>query len=47
MKKTIIFIFAVLVAAIPSFAQVVNANGELIDTTDIYGERADSLVCDD
>ena len=43
MKKTIIFIFAVLVAAIPSFAQVVNANGELIDTTDIYGERADSL----
>jgi len=43
MKKTIIFILAVLVAAIPSFAQVVNANGELIDTTDIYGERADSL----
>ena len=43
MKKTIILILAVLVAAIPSFAQVVNANGELIDTTDIYGERADSL----
>ena len=30
-------------AAIPSFAQVVNAKGEVIDTTDIYGERADSL----
>ncbi len=43
MKKIIIFILAVLVAAIPSFAQMVNANGELIDTTDIYGERADSL----
>jgi len=43
MKKTIIFIFAALMAAIPSFAQVVNANGEVIDTTDIYGERADSL----
>ena len=43
MKKTIIFIFAALMAAIPSFAQVVNAQGEVIDTTDIYGERADSL----
>jgi len=43
MKKTIIFIFAALMAAIPSFAQVVNAKGEVIDTTDIYGERADSL----
>ncbi len=43
MKKTITIIFAVLLTAIPSFAQVVNANGEQIDTTDIYGERADSL----
>ena len=43
MKKTILFIFAALMAAIPSFAQVVNAKGEVIDTTDIYGERADSL----
>ena len=43
MKKTITIIFAVLLAAIPSFAQVVNANGGQIDTTDIYGERADSL----
>ena len=36
-------IIAVLVAAIPSFAQAVDQHGHAIDTTDIYGERADSL----
>ena len=43
MKKTIITIIAVLAAAIPSFAQAVDQHGHAIDTTDIYGERADSL----
>ena len=43
MKKTIISIIAVLVAAIPSFAQAVDQHGHAVDTTDIYGERADSL----
>ena len=43
MKKTIITIIAAVVAAIPAFAQSVGANGETIDTTGIYGERADSL----
>ena len=43
MKKTIIAIIAVLAAAIPSFAQAVDQHGHAIDTTDIYGERADSL----
>ena len=36
-------IIAVLVAAIPAFAQVVDQHGHVVDTTDIYGERADSL----
>ncbi len=43
MKKTIILIMATLAAALPSFAQVVDGHGHAIDTTDIYGERADSL----
>ena len=43
MKKIIIISIALLVAAFHSFAQVRGENGQLIDTTDIYGERADSL----
>ncbi len=43
MKKTIILIMATLAAALPSFAQAVDEHGHAIDTTDIYGERADSL----
>ncbi len=43
MKKTIILILATLAAAIPSFAQVVDGHGHAIDTSAIYGERADSL----
>ena len=43
MKKTIMTIIAAVVAAIPAFAQSVGTNGEIIDTTGIYGERADSL----
>ena len=43
MKKTIITIIAAVLAAIPAFAQSVGTNGEIIDTTGIYGERADSL----
>ncbi len=43
MKKSIIFIWAALLVAVPSFAQVVDEHGHAVDTTDIYGERADSL----
>ena len=43
MKKTIIILFAVLSSAISSFAQAVGQNGQAVDTTGIYGERADSL----
>ena len=42
MKKTIIS-FAVLVAALPAFSQVLDQHGHAVDTTEIYGERADSL----
>ena len=41
--KNILISLLVLLFAIPSFAQVQGANGQMIDTTDIYGERADSL----
>lgn len=43
MKKIIITIFAAVVAATSSFAQIVDEHGHVIDTTDIYGERSDSL----
>ena len=43
MKKIIISVIAALAATISSFAQVVDQHGHAIDTTDIYGERADSL----
>ncbi len=43
MKKTITILLAVLSSAFYSFAQVTGQNGQVIDTTDIYGERADSL----
>lgn len=43
MKKTILTILAAMVAAISSYAQIVDEHGHVIDTTDIYGERADSL----
>ena len=43
MKKTIIILLAVLSSAVSSFAQVSGQNGQTIDTTGIYGERADSL----
>ena len=43
MKKIIITIFAAVVAATSSFAQVVDEHGHVVDTSDIYGERADSL----
>ena len=43
MKKAIIYIFAVLMTAIGASAQVVDQNGQVVDTTSIYGERADSL----
>lgn len=33
----------VLASAVPSFAQVVDQNGMVVDTVAIYGERADSL----
>ncbi len=43
MKKTIILLLATLAVALPSFAQAVDEHGHAIDTTAIYGERADSL----
>ncbi len=43
MKKTIILVLATLAAALPSFAQVVDEHGHAVDTSAIYGERADSL----
>ena len=43
MKKTILYIIAVFVTAFGASAQVVDQNGHLVDTTAIYGERADSL----
>ena len=43
MKKTIIILIAVISSAISSSAQTVGNDGQVIDTTGIYGERADSL----
>ena len=43
MKKTIFIFLAVISSAIASFAQAVGQNGQTVDTTGIYGERADSL----
>ena len=43
MKKIIISVIAAFAATISSFAQVVDQHGHAVDTTDIYGERADSL----
>ena len=43
MKKIIISVIAALAATISSFAQVVDQHGHAVDTTNIYGERADSL----
>lgn len=42
--KKIIFVVLAAVAAVPSaLAQVYGQNGEIIDTTDIYKDRSDSL----
>lgn len=44
MKKHLLIIFAAICTAVPAaYAQVTGADGQVIDTTDIYGERADSL----
>ena len=44
MKRHIIILLAVLCAAMPSaYSQVTGADGKVIDTTAIYGERSDSL----
>ncbi len=43
MKKTIIFLTIALLASVASYAQVVDQHGHVVDTTEIYGERADSL----
>ena len=43
MKKTITYIIAVIMTAVGASAQVVDQNGNAVDTTSIYGERADSL----
>ena len=43
MKKYILALVAMYAAATFADAQVIGAAGQQIDTTDIYGERADSL----
>ena len=43
MKKTILYLIAVLATAVCASAQVVDQRGHVVDTTAIYGERADSL----
>lgn len=43
MKKTILLFLAVISTAISSYSQVAGQNGQVTDTTGIYGERADSL----
>ena len=43
MKKTILLLLAVISTAISSYSQAVGQNGQVTDTTGIYGERADSL----
>ena len=43
MKKTIITIFAAVAAFVSASAQVVDQHGHVVDTTEIYGERSDSL----
>ncbi len=43
MKKTITYIIAVIMTAFSASAQVLDQNGQVVDTTSIYGERADSL----
>lgn len=42
MKKTLIFILGAL-CSFTAFSQVRGNDGQVVDTTDIYGERADSL----
>ena len=41
--KRISLIITFLSAALSTFAQVVDSNGNIVDTTSIYGERSDSL----
>ena len=43
MKKTILYIITIFAAAVSASAQIVDQNGQIVDTTAIYGERADSL----
>ncbi|MBR5833534.1 MAG: TonB-dependent receptor plug domain-containing protein [Bacteroidales bacterium] len=44
MKKTILTIIVAVMASMPAaLAQVVDQHGHAVDTTSIYGERADSL----
>ena len=44
MKKTILILLAAVLAYVPAaYAQVTDQHGHAVDTTAIYGERADSL----
>ena len=43
MKKTIFTIAFAVIASMTANAQVTDQHGHVVDTTDIYGERADSL----
>ena len=42
-KRIIIITTAIVISVLPAFSQVVDNNGNVVDTTAIYGERADSL----
>ena len=43
MKRIIIITTVIVLSVLPAFSQVVDNNGNVVDTTAIYGERADSL----
>ena len=42
-SRILILIFAAIVSMVAASAQVVDKHGHVVDSTDIYGERADSL----
>ena len=43
MKKIFIVVVSCLIGTLTSFAQITDQHGNVVDTTAIYGERADSL----
>ena len=43
MKKILIIILVAILSVLPTYSQVRDSSGNVVDTTSIYGERADSL----